>query len=54
MIQDKYFDKLLVTSILIVFLAMHLFNHSQFAEHSADLALGCLLGLVRGAQKEAP
>ena len=47
------FDKIAVTVILFVFLALLVaFHRSGFAvtflEQSANLALGCLLGLVKG------
>lgn len=53
-LQD-HFDRLVVAFILLVFLSLLAIFHDQnievaFFEHSADLTLGCLLGLVKGTQ----
>lgn len=50
-LQD-HFDRLVIAFLLLVFLCLLAAFHGQnfevtFLEHSADLTLGCLLGLVK-------
>lgn len=51
---QKQFDKLLVVAALLIFLVLNYrATSAQFLEHSADLALGCLLGMVRAKDSDA-